>query len=60
MVGNERAFLVIASTTKIFVNDDIISSNAGATESSVMPSRVRIDPDGPPSTPLMSIVTPSP
>ncbi len=40
MDGSDSALRVIASTTKILVNDVIISSRAGATESTVMPSRV--------------------
>src|SRR5690606_34394047 len=52
------AFLAIASTTKILVNEVIISSSAGATDSSVMPSSVMMDDDGVPSGPLISTLTP--
>src|SRR3954466_10753326 len=55
MLLSPIAFRVIASTTKILVNDDIMSSSAGATESSVMPSRTTIDVDGAPSGPLIWI-----
>src|SRR6478735_5748691 len=55
--GSESAFRVIASTTKILVNEVIISSNAGATESSVMPIRVRTALEGFPSMPLISMLT---
>ena len=36
--GSARALRVIASTTKILVNEVIMSSSAGATDSSVMPT----------------------
>src|SRR5690606_21920333 len=59
MVGSASAFRVMASTTKILVNDVIISKSAGATESSVMPSSVTIAEDGSPSGPLISTLNPS-
>ncbi len=48
------AFRVIARTTKIFVNDVIMSSRAGATLSSVIPMRVTTADDGVPSGPFTS------
>ena len=57
MDGSDRALRVIARTTKILVKDVIISSSAGATESRVMPIRVRTAVDGLPSSPLISMLT---
>ncbi len=48
----------MASTTKIFVNDVIIRSSAGATDSSVMPIRVTTELDGAALVPPMFTETP--
>ncbi len=56
-MGSPSAFRVIASTTKIFVNDDIISSSAGATDSSVMPMSTITEVDGAPFAPPMVMET---
>src|SRR6187397_2080740 len=58
--GNARALRVMASTTKILVNDVIISSSAGATDSRVMPIRVTMAEEGAPLGPLISTVGPAP
>src|SRR6478672_4111633 len=57
MGGSESALRVMASTTKIFVNEVIISSRAGATDRSVMPIRVRTAEEGLPSIPLIWMLT---
>src|SRR5690554_5164499 len=58
MDGSASAFRAMARTTKILVNDVIINSSAGATESSVMPSSVMMEAEGSPFGPLISIDTP--
>src|SRR6476469_2294727 len=57
MEGSESALRVMASTTKILVNEVIISSSAGATDSRVIPIRVRTALEGFPSMPLMAMLT---
>src|SRR6478672_11406762 len=57
MEGSESALRVMASTTKILVNEVIISSSAGATDNRVIPIRVRTAVEGFPSMPLISMLT---